>query len=170
MSRKPWFRFYIDAWFKGTTGLSPNEIAAYITVLCELYDNDGFVRLDVPLMARRCGMRPTSFQKALDELIERDKLTLEAGFITCRAVTKEIESREKLIERSGETRRNRAEKVNEIKENLVGDTPYIESRTRIKKTPFPFGAPHRETADERPLSPAMLDFIKRRELRRRGQS
>ena len=40
MSKKRWFRFHIDAWFKGTTGLSPAEIAVYITVLCEHTHDD----------------------------------------------------------------------------------------------------------------------------------
>lgn len=170
MSRKPWFRFHIDAWFKGTTGLSPNEIAAYITVLCELYDNDGFVRLDVPLMSRRCGMRPASFRKATEALVERGKLSLEAGFLSSKAVSKEIEWREKLDEKSNETRRKRAEKLNGISGNSPNVTSNRESRIKIEESIFPLGALHLDKANERPLSPAMLDFIKRRELRRRGQS
>ncbi len=168
MSKKRWFRFHIDAWCKGTTGLSPHEIAAYITVLCELYDHDGFAPLDVPVMARRCGMRPSAFRKALDALIARRKLALEAGFLTSRAVSKEIESREKLVEKAEEKRRNRAEKLNEIKEIRRNVPPYTESRIRIKKPLSPVGALHPQ-ADQGPVSTAVLDLIKRRDLRRRGE-
>lgn len=169
MSKKRWFRFHIDAWFKGTTGLSPVEIAAYITVLCELYDHDGFAPLDERIMARRCGMRRSTFRKALDVLIARGKLCLEAGFLTSKAVSEEIEKREKLVTKTEETRRNRAEKVNEIRENLENVSPYTESRIRIQKSLSPVGALHPET-DRLPVSTAMLELIKRRELRRRGQS
>jgi uncharacterized protein YdaU (DUF1376 family) len=165
MSKKRWFRFHIDAWFKGTTGLSPGEIAAYITVLCELYDHDGFAPLDVRIMARRCGMRQGAFRKALDKLIARGKLSLEAGFLTSRAVSEEIRRREKLVGKAEGSRRNRVEKLNGIKENWTNVTPYTESRIRIQNLPSPVGALHQE-----PPSTAMLDFIKRRELRRRGQS
>lgn len=132
--KKRWFRFYIDQWFKGSFGLSPNEVAAYITILCELYDNDGIVALDTEVMARRCGMRPTSFQKALDGLIERRKVFLEAGFLTQNAVAEEIKSREKLGEKSAESRANRAEKSSQFKGNVKKDTPYKEER--IKNTSF----------------------------------
>ncbi|HWK64144.1 MAG TPA: DUF1376 domain-containing protein [Rhizobiaceae bacterium] len=169
MSKKRWFRFHIDAWFKDTTGLSPCEIAVYITVLCELYDHDGFAPLDVRIMARRCGMRQSTFRKALDALIARGKLSLEAGFLTSKAVSEEIEKREKLVAKVEETRRNRAEKLNEINENRQNVSPYTESRVRIQKPLSPVGALHPE-ADARPVSTAMLDFIQRREQRRRGQS
>ena len=169
MSKKRWFRFHIDAWFKGTTGLSPSEIAVYITVLCELYDNDGFAPLDVRVMARRCGMREGTFRKALDALIARGKLSLEAGFLTSRAVSEEIEKRERLVAKVEKTRRNRAEKLNEIKENHRNVSPYTESRIRIQKPLSPVGALHPET-EPTSVSTAMLDFIKRREMRRRGQS
>jgi len=128
MAKKRWFRFYIDPWFKGTLGLSPNEIAAYITILCELYDNGGIATLDVDLMARRCGMRPTSFQKALDGLLGRKKLFLEAGLLTQNAVAEEIKSREKLGEKSAESRTNLPEKANKNKANRKKDAPYKEDR------------------------------------------
>lgn len=169
MSKKRWFRFHIDAWFKGTTGLPPVEIAAYITVLCELYDHDGFAPLDVPVMARRCGMRPSAFRKAVDALVARGKLSLEAGFLTSRAVSEEIEKREKLVVKAEETRRNRTEKLNEIKGNRQNVPPYTESRIRIQKSSPPVGALHPE-AERAPDSSAMIEFIQRRELRRRGQS
>lgn len=104
MSKKRWFRFHIDRWFKGTTGLKPNEIAAYLTVICELYDNEGFVRLDCDVMARRCGMRPTSFQKAIDALVMRGKLDIQSGFLTNKMVSEEIIERAKLGEKSIKSR------------------------------------------------------------------
>ncbi len=113
MSKKRWFRFYIDQWFKGTLGLSPNEIAAYVTILCELYDNEGIVELNVEVMSRRCGMRPTSFQKALGTLLGHKKVCLEAGFLTSKAVEEEIKSREKVGEKSRESQKKAVEKRNE---------------------------------------------------------
>lgn len=128
MTKKRWFRFYIDQWFKGTFGLSPNEIAAYVTILCELYDHDGIVELDLDVMARRCGMRPSSFQKALDRLVATRKVSLEAGFLTSKAVGEEIKSREKLGEKSTESRKKRAEKDNEIKRIQAKIPSYKEER------------------------------------------
>jgi len=64
MAKKRWFRFHIDRWRNGTFGLTPNEITAYITVLCELYDNEGFAALDCSTLAKRCGMRRYRFKTA----------------------------------------------------------------------------------------------------------
>ncbi|CAM5501953.1 hypothetical protein MAUB1S_08387 [Mycolicibacterium aubagnense] len=110
MSKKRWFRLYIERWRDGTFGLTPNEIAAYITLLCELYDHDGIlIRADLDLLARRCGMRPTSFRKAFETLTRRGKLTLDGDVITSKAVSEEIISRERTRREIGgrppETRR-----------------------------------------------------------------
>jgi uncharacterized protein YdaU (DUF1376 family) len=152
MSRKRWFRFYIDRWFKGTTGLSPNEIAAYLTVLCELYDNEGFVRLDVPVMARRCGMRPTSFQAAVDALVQRGKLDIERGFLTNKTVTEEIAAREKVGEKSMKSRLKVREKPNDF--NGRASTYRIQNKDNTSSTRVegsseivPFPAASQQLAD-----------------------
>lgn len=93
MGKRRWFRFHIDRWRNGTFGLKPNEIVAYITVLCELYDNAGFIKRsdkDFNIMARRCGMRPSSFKKAVDVLISTGKLSEFRGQITSKQVTEEM--------------------------------------------------------------------------------
>lgn len=169
MTKKRWFRFYTDAWLRGTFGLNPNEIAAYITILCELYDRNGFAPLDLDIMSRRCGMRPTSFRKALDTLIQRGKLSLDGGFLTSKAVSEEIESREKLNEKSGESRRNRAEKDKEIKairEKISSNKEY-----RIQNNPTTSNVealpPLDDSLSKLALSPAVAGFVKRREIHRR---
>ena len=171
MTKKRWFRLYIDQWFSGTTGLNPNEIAAYITVLCELYDHDGsIIRPDFDIMARRCGMRPTSFRKAFDALTRRGKLTFEGDLLTSKAVSAEIISREKLDQKSEESRRKRAEKekeINEMRRNVPSNKEYrIQNSTST--TSKVVGA---ETSQgggaSRPLSPAVQGFISRTAQRQR---
>lgn len=184
MSKKRWFRLYIERWRDGTFGLTPNEIAAYITLLCELYDHDGIlIRADFDLLARRCGMRPTSFRKAFATLTRRGKLTLEGDVITSKAVSEEIESRERLDGKSAENRQKLAENrnvINAIKQRLPTDTDK-RIKTRVLK-PEPSRTfrtePQNEPA-EPPLvlesppplgagqSPAIRNFIKRREMARR---
>ncbi|TIM10971.1 MAG: DUF1376 domain-containing protein [Mesorhizobium sp.] len=134
MAKKRWFRFYIDRWLNGTFGLTPNESVALLTLLCALYDNEGSVKFDSHLsnlLARRCGMRPTSFMKALETLIGRGKVVLDQGYLTSKAVTEEIISREKLDEKSAESRKKLAEKRNEIRE-ISGKIP-SNKEDRIKK-------------------------------------
>lgn len=192
MSKKRWFRLYIERWRDGTFGLTPNEIAAYITLLCELYDHDGIlIRADLDLLARRCGMRPTSFRKAFETLTRRGKLTLEGDVITSKAVSEEIENRERLDGKSAENRHKLAEKrnvINEIKQRLPTDT---ESRIKtrvlnaepsrtlrtgpqnapVQPPPVLESSPPLVLESSRPLgagqSPAIQNFIKRREMARR---
>lgn len=163
MTKKRWFRLYIERWRDGTFGLTPNEIAAYITVLCELYDHDGCViRPDLDLLARRCGMRPTSFRKAFDALSRRGKLSLDGDVLTSKAVSEEIKSREKLDEKSDESRQKaagKAKEINGIRQKLPSNK---EERKEKRETlevaalPLPAGA-----------SDAVANFAKRRELYRR---
>lgn len=170
MSKKRWFRLYIERWRDGTFGLSPNEIAAYITILCELYDHDGCViRPDFDIMARRCGMRPTSFRKAFDELARRGKLSLEGDVLTSKAVSGEIESREKLDEKSAESRKNLAGKRNEIRRFTEKIPSNTEERIQ-NNTTFKVSALHPGAALEEGQSPAIANFIKRREQRVRGRA
>lgn len=198
MSKKRWFRLYIERWRDGTFGLTPNEIAAYITLLCELYDRDGIlIRADLDLLARRCGMRPTSFRKAFETLARRGKLTLEGDVITSKAVSEEIENREKLDGKSAENRQKLAEKrniINEIRQRLPTDT---ENRIQTRvlnagksqafrtsgaasppvrpqdKEPFRVSKESGSAPDLPPpqlgsgQSPSVQNFIKRREMARR---
>lgn len=170
MTKKRWFRFYIDAWLNGTFGLTPNEIAAYVTIICELYDHDGFAKPDLDLLARRCGMRPTSFRKALNVLVERGKLSLEGEYITSKAVSEEIKSREKLDEKSVESRMKRIEKDNEIKEIRAKIPSNIEYRIQNKKTLDVVPTSEDEGLGEgvsRPdprQSPAVQGFLKRKAM------
>lgn len=167
MTKKRWFRFYIDQWFKGSFGLSPNEIAAYVTILCELYDHDGIVALDIDVMARRCGMRPSSFQKALDVLIERKKVLLESGYLMQDAVAEEIKSREKLGEKSAKTRANLAEKNKEINEIRAKIAPYKEvqntnkNSSTLKGRDLPTSKALEEAAAK---SPAVAGVLARRQM------
>lgn len=133
MAKKRWFRFHIDRWFKGTLGLSPNEIAAYITVLCELYDNEGFVKLNCDVMARRSGMRPSSFQKAIDSLVRAGKLDVSGGFLTNKTVTEEIIEREKLVQKSVKSRA----KVEQISpKNAIDSTEFSKKYPHKQNTEY----------------------------------
>jgi hypothetical protein len=131
MSNKRWFRFHIERWRDGTFGLSPNEIAAYITVLCELYDQDGFAKLNCRVMAMRCGMRPSSFQKAIDKLVARGKLDVSGGFLTNKAVSSEIVEREKLGKKSAESRSKLGKKS---AKNAINSTDFSEKYPLIQNT------------------------------------
>lgn len=165
--KKRWFRLYIERWRDGTFGLSPNEIAAYITVICELYDNEGLlIDPDFDIMARRCGMRPTSFRKALSALVERKKLTLDGDVITSKAVSEEIKSREKLDEKSAESRINLARKTNENNEIRRKIPSNTEERIQNSKITFNVGA-LRPAALEGSQSPAVAAFAKRQSMRGR---
>ena len=130
MAKKRWFRFHIDQWRNGTFGLTPNEIAVYVEILCELYDHDGFARLNIDVMAKRIGMRPSSFQKAVHTLVTAGKLDIHNGMVTNRGVTEEIISREKLGEKSVKSRQKLAEKPSGINRKVGKIPPYTEDRIK----------------------------------------
>lgn len=126
-----WFRFFISRWREGVFELKPIERYVYLEMLCELYNEGGHTKLDTGVMARRCGMRPSSFQKALDTLVAKGKINIERGFFTNRAVVEEIINREKLAQKSKETRQKLPEKPNDYNRKPRFVPPYTENR--IKK-------------------------------------
>jgi DNA-binding MarR family transcriptional regulator len=164
VSKKRWFRFHIERWFKGTLGLTPNEIAAYVTVLCELYDNDGFAKLNCKVMARRCGMRPTSFQKAIDSLVSAGKLDIQGGFLTNKTVSEEIIEREKLGQKSAKSRA----KVEQIEaENAILSREFAEKYPHKQRTNNKYTLHSSFTESENvELHPSVRDALARQKARK----
>jgi hypothetical protein len=143
-----WYRFHTDAWLHETFGMTPNEVAAYITVKCALFDSAGFVELNVALWSRRCGMRPSSFNKAIRALVSQSKIQLDIfdngrTLVTCKAVTQEIETREKLAQKSEESRKKIVERRNEfrrISENVSSNTEYRIQKDNLRGSALPYGS------------------------------
>ena len=137
MPKKRWFRFYIDQWRGGVRGLKPNEIAVYITVLCELYDNEGFIELDASKLSRDCGMRPARFEAVVQNLIKLGKLNMQSGFLTNSTVSEEIVSREKFLKKERNRRRQNDQTLtkHEPTVNHVDADYSIKSMGGVKKTP-----------------------------------
>lgn len=117
MGRAPWVKWYAGDFLNGIADLEPNEIALYAVVLNRIYDEGGPIADDVAKIARRCNMRPTSAGKALDALVAAGKLERRDGLLTNSRCEKEIESREKVAQKSTEAANvrwgNLGEKANE---------------------------------------------------------
>jgi uncharacterized protein YdaU (DUF1376 family) len=166
MSKKRWFRFHVEHWRAGTIGLTPREIAAYITILVELYDNEGIVALDVDRMAHYCSMRPTSFRKAVDKLVKRKKLSLEEGFLMSKAVEEEIRWRSKLDQKSIKSRSKVGKRSNE-NNAIFQKLTLIENRDKdiystIEGSRPP--EPSKAMLDAAENSPAVARYLARRRL------
>jgi uncharacterized protein YdaU (DUF1376 family) len=136
MGKKRWFRFHVDRWFNGTFGLKPNEITAYLTIICLLYDNEGQIEPDFTVMAKRCGMRPSAFKKSVDTLVSLGKLDIKSGKITNEMVTQELseisQTRSKLVQNSSQTRSKLVQKSPKNPLKTKTDDPY--TYNRIQKT------------------------------------
>lgn len=124
MNKKRWFRFFIDQWVASTYGWKPNDRVVYLEIIVDLYDHDGNLHLNKETMARRCGLRPSSFQKSLDWLVSNGKLNVIHGQYSNRAVTKEIITREKLGQKSTKSRQKVREKRNENNGRPRFEPPY----------------------------------------------
>ena len=102
LSTKPWFKCYPSDFLNGVAHLTPNEVALYTIALMEIYDSDGPIPDRIEWLARRCNMRPTTCEKALNGLIDAGKLTRENGFLMNDRCKKSIKSRQKVGEKSKE--------------------------------------------------------------------
>jgi uncharacterized protein YdaU (DUF1376 family) len=74
-----WVRFFPNDWLNGTSHLKCLEKGVYITLIALMYDNNGPIENDPNWLARQCGVRRPTFDRALKKLILVKKITTEDG-------------------------------------------------------------------------------------------
>lgn len=123
MSKDPWIKWFPGDFLGGVSELEPNEGWVYTVVLNLIYDGGGPWLLNLERLARRCRMRPTSAQKALDALYDYGKLTLVDGHLSNGKAEKSLKSRQKVSENSTEAANARWEKerAKTNENNTAGD-------------------------------------------------
>jgi uncharacterized protein YdaU (DUF1376 family) len=95
VTKNRWAKFFPSDFLTGIRNLNAVEVAAYIVVLCELYDHEGFALRDDSAMAGRCRMRKSEFTRGLDGLIAKRKLHFDGLQLSNSRVTEEVERRTK---------------------------------------------------------------------------
>lgn len=121
MSAVPWVKWYAGDFLNGIAELEPNEIAVYAVILNRIYDEGGPIPDDTAKIARRCNMRPTSCQKAVDALVAAGKLRRTDGHLTNRRAENELKSRQEVSDKSSRSASARWGKRDENKNNINDD-------------------------------------------------
>lgn len=99
MSKKdPWVKWFPGDFLHGVSELEAPEGWVYVIVLNQIYDKEGPIPYDAARLARRCRLRKDVVERAVETLIEYEKLTLEDGQLfnprAARAIDqRQIESR-----------------------------------------------------------------------------
>lgn len=175
MSKNRWFKFFPSDFVAGIRSLTPIEVTAYIVVLCELYDHEGACIRDDEHFARACLIRKTDLSRAIDGLIAKGKITCEAGMLTNKRVSEEVgkrtvaalakaQQRHEADVNSARARHEAGKRFNKNNGRSRDVQPYTEERN-IEKTTLKVSAlPPMASAGEGAKSPAVANFIKRREI------
>lgn len=100
MSETPFIKFFPGDFLGGTSGLSPAERGAYITLLCLMYEQDGPIERDDARLARRCGAPKATFQRLLQALIDAGKIVQSDGFLSNQRAEKAIVDRQNRTQNS----------------------------------------------------------------------
>jgi hypothetical protein len=120
--KDPWIKWFPGDFLHGVSELEAGEGWVYTIVLNLIHDGGGPWTLNLARLARRCRMRPTATQKALDTLLDLGKLTLIDGALTNARAVKSLESRQKVSENSTEAANARWENERaKAKENNAPD-------------------------------------------------
>jgi len=90
-----WVKFYPSDWLAGTRGMSSSETGVYITLIALMYEREGEVELNVARLARMCGTSNSAFKRALDVLIDDEKITLSDGKLSQKRVLEELSNTQK---------------------------------------------------------------------------
>ena len=111
MSTGPWIKWFAGDFLNGVSDLEPGEGWVYTIALNLIYDHGAPWPLNLERLARRCRMRPTACQKALDALYDYGKLALVDGCLTNRKAEETLKSRQKVGEKSAEAAAARWDKA-----------------------------------------------------------
>ena len=76
MSDSFWVKWFPSDFLNGISDLTPHEIAVYTVILNRIYDEDKPIEMDIRRIAKRANMRPTTCEKAVNALLENNKLCL----------------------------------------------------------------------------------------------
>ncbi len=99
MTKAPWIKWEAAAFLNGIVGMTAEEIGVYTLILNLIYDKGGPIKDDRVRIARRCLMRPTSFEKVFSRLVEDGKLSVKNGLISNARAESVIETRTKVVEK-----------------------------------------------------------------------
>lgn len=112
--RIPYFRFYPEDFMHGVRGLTPQEVGVYVMLLCRMYEENGRIEYHATRLATYCMMRPTSFKKVVNRLIELDKIQavdkLGKTLLTNRRAEGEISDRANDLKKLSRAGKKSAEK------------------------------------------------------------
>lgn len=176
MAKNRWFKFFPSDFLTGIRNLNPIEVTAYIVVLCELYDHEGTCRRDDAHMARVCRIRGGDFTRALDSLLAKGKLDFDAGMLSNKRVTEEVQKRlvqadDKARQRHGgdvtatQPRHEQVKKANGNNASGKNVRAYIEERIEKESSCEVYALPPRELSPEARSQRALEEFHNRKRRR-----
>jgi len=116
------YKHDIPAWMDGTETLSDSAYRAYHVVVQLIMLNEGPIALNERGIAGRCNMTVKAFRRALAELVQAGKVTLEAGRIHNARADRELESVMKNRENAGKGGKTRAIRA-ETQKSIPDDVP-----------------------------------------------
>lgn len=122
MSKLDWVKWEAGKFLGGVVGMSIEEIGVYSVILNLIYDSGGPIKDDRLRIARRCGMRPTSFEKVFNSLLDAGKLVVSKGLISNEKAAEVLETRSKVVEKWSKNLQAANAKVEEIFKDVKGDT------------------------------------------------
>lgn len=80
MTDNPYVNFYTSDFLAGTSGMTAASKGVYITLLCLMYEAEAPLTQSWDTLARRCGCTKAAFKKAVEALVDDEKITVtEAG-------------------------------------------------------------------------------------------
>ena len=133
----PWTKWYPDDFLNGVLfKLHIEAVGVYAVLLNMIYSEGGPVRDDIKRLSRVMGMRPSSLEKRLAELVREGKIIRTDGVISNARAEIEIENRvqklketrPKVDKKSTKTRENLSKKSNDFNKKL---RPDIDTDTEV---------------------------------------
>lgn len=93
MTETPYVPFYTSDFLGGTSGMTASTKGVYITLLCLMYEAEGPLKQRWEVLARRCGCTLPAFKKAIEDLVDDEKVDVSKAGIWSEKCEKHIQRR-----------------------------------------------------------------------------
>ena len=135
----PYFKFYTADWLTGTASLSAAEKGVFITLLAKMYENNGPIKRDDGRLARECGLPKAGFIRAVEQLIELNKITFDGANLYSDRVNCVVTERVDICITKTQNINSRWEKTKQKQSSKNTDVlrePYESGSKKIRKNTY----------------------------------
>ena len=136
MSHNPYVQFYTSDFLGGTSGMTAACKGVYITLLCQMYEEERPLGQSWEMLARRCGCTLPAFKRAISDLVDDGKIIITDDGIWSPKCEKHIALRRERQKSASSAAKKRWEKTQQKQDG--GNADAVRAQCQPEPEPEPY--------------------------------